>query len=130
MARLIFLWAPPVATMIGMFLVSSQHQVPVPLPGRTDLLAHLTAYGGLTLLLVRACAGGRWAGVTTRALTAAWVVAAAWGVSDEIHQMFVPGRSAGPDDWLADATGAALAVIVSRAAARGIARRRAARDAV
>jgi VanZ family protein len=29
----------------------------------------------------------------------------AYGASDEVHQAFVPGRSADPADWAADALG-------------------------
>ncbi len=35
-------------------------------------------------------------------------LAAAYGLSDEVHQAFVPGRDADVFDWLADVAGAAL----------------------
>ena len=35
-------------------------------------------------------------------------LAAGYGVTDEVHQAFVPGRSPDPLDWLADVVGAAL----------------------
>ena len=43
---------------------------------------------------------------------AAWALlaASAYGATDEFHQLFVPGRSCDVFDWLADTTGAALAV--------------------
>ena len=44
--------------------------------------------------------------------------AAAYGLSDELHQMFVPGRHADPLDWLADVAGAAAAVATCGALAR------------
>ncbi len=45
---------------------------------------------------------------------AAWafVLAAAYGVIDELHQAFVPGRTSSVDDALLDAFGAALPVLV------------------
>ena len=44
-------------------------------------------------------------------------LAAAYGVTDEVHQAFVPGRDADVFDWLADAVGAALgAAFVTRVA--------------
>jgi VanZ family protein len=45
--------------------------------------------------------------------SAAWIavaVASIYGVSDEFHQSFTPGRSVEIADWLADTCGAALAV--------------------
>jgi len=36
------------------------------------------------------------------------LAACALGAADEIHQLYLPGRSAGFDDWLADAFGAVL----------------------
>lgn len=41
----------------------------------------------------------------------AWTLATIFGALDEVHQGFVPGRSRDPMDLLADATGAALAVL-------------------
>jgi VanZ family protein len=34
-------------------------------------------------------------------------IAAVYGIVDEIHQYFVPGRDCSPWDWVADALGAA-----------------------
>ncbi|MDO8519907.1 MAG: VanZ family protein [Deltaproteobacteria bacterium] len=39
-------------------------------------------------------------------------------VLDEIHQMYVPGRSAEAADWVADVSGAALGMILCRAVYR------------
>ena len=40
------------------------------------------------------------------------VIASLYGVSDEIHQIFVPTRSCDPMDWLVDTIAAACAVAV------------------
>ena len=45
-----------------------------------------------------------------RTATFAVFVAAAWGISDEIHQSFVPGRSAEVADAIADMAGAVAGV--------------------
>ncbi|MEX2043905.1 MAG: VanZ family protein, partial [Opitutus sp.] len=42
----------------------------------------------------------------------AFVVAAVFGATDEWHQSFVPGRTSEWADWIADALGAALAVMM------------------
>ena len=48
---------------------------------------------------------------------AALVFCLAWGISDEIHQSFVPGRDSSAEDVAADVTGAALGTLVFMAAA-------------
>lgn len=48
------------------------------------------------------------------------VAASAYGVTDEFHQLFVPGRLCDPSDWLTDTLGASLgagiAVLIARVA--------------
>lgn len=73
--------------------------------------AHLTEYAVLGLLLAR-WLGGQFPGLGRWAAAAAWVACAAYGVSDEVHQAFVPGRDATPVDWLFDALGAFAGVSV------------------
>lgn len=67
-------------------------------------LAHFSEYAVLAVLLALAFAPRR------RVL--AWVipvvVASLYGVTDEVHQLFVPGRTSDPVDWLADTLGACL----------------------
>ena len=43
-----------------------------------------------------------------RACLGAVIGASLYGVSDEFHQLFVPGRMCDPMDWLVDTAGAAL----------------------
>lgn len=43
-----------------------------------------------------------------RACFVAIVCASAYGVTDEIHQLFVPGRMCDPVDWLVDTVGATV----------------------
>lgn len=42
------------------------------------------------------------------------LIASFYGALDEIHQMFVPGRSAELLDWLADFSGSIVAVLITR----------------
>lgn len=39
-------------------------------------------------------------------------IASAYGITDEIHQLFVPGRFCDPADWMVDTCGAALGALV------------------
>lgn len=122
--RVISLWAPVVGFMVLLFLVSAQTTV----RGADlawDKLLHAGAYATLGLLSLRALNGGLRSPQLRPALLAL-LLAVAYGFSDELHQAFVPGRDASVLDWVADAVGAALAVLVvalvstARARARGV----------
>lgn len=100
--------------MGAIFYASSLSAPPTP-ENVSDKTLHLVAYGGLTLLLIRALAGGRWSGVTPRALAVACVLTLTYGVSDEWHQTSTEGRTPELADVAADATGAVLAACVAGA---------------
>lgn len=94
--------------MAFIFGLSSIHNTPS-LPGGSDKDLHALLYAGLSVLLVRALAGHWRARVSATAALTALLIATAYGVSDEIHQRFVPPRQSDPYDVAADATGAAIA---------------------
>ena len=120
----LFLWGPVGLVMAVIFAGSSIPNLER-LPGDiSDHTGHFVAYAGLAAVCVRALAGARWAGVTAGRAAAAWLVSVAYGVSDEWHQRFVPGRTAAVDDLLADALGAAAAGVVLVLFAQLIVRRR------
>lgn len=103
-------WIPPILWMVAIFVVSGQTSPAVP-----DSLAnhngHLIAYAILSALLVRAWSGDRWTRFSGSAGWRGWIVAVVYGMTDEWHQSFVPGRTAAVDDWLADIVGATLGVL-------------------
>ena len=104
----IHLWLPVIVYMAGIFYVSSLHQAP--LPGNvSDKSAHGLAYVGLGLLTTRASARGLPARLSWRAALMAVAIVSAYGASDELHQLFVPGRTADIYDLFADMTGAVAA---------------------
>jgi len=41
-----------------------------------------------------------------------FLVASFYGIFDEVHQMYVPGRSAELKDWIADVAGVLLAIAI------------------
>jgi VanZ family protein len=109
--RRLWLWGPVVAQMVAIFVASSIPNL-TDLPGGiSDHTGHFVGYALLGGLVLRALAAGRLAGVTIRTAAAAWALSALYGVSDECHQLFVAGRTAAVDDWAADATGAAAAIV-------------------
>ena len=90
------------------FLVSSIAHTP-DLGEGTDKNLHALMYGGLGALVSRALAGGWNRRLTMRMALVATVVSGLYGVSDEIHQHFVPPREADVLDVVADTVGAAAA---------------------
>ena len=109
--RVAWLWLPVFVYMAAIFLASATPDPPVP-SDVSDVSLHEAAYFGLTVLLVRALSGGTWRGVTLKVLIAAWVLAVAYGVTDEWHQSFVPNRHAEFRDLVSDAIGAFAATVV------------------
>jgi VanZ family protein len=75
-----------------------------------DKLAHLLVYAALGAFYLLPLSGGRLSGITGRTAGAAIVLSFLYGLSDEVHQMFTPGRSPDILDVVADTAGAALGV--------------------
>jgi VanZ family protein len=101
------------------FLLSSQEKFPTP-PGLSPaflaVLAHFMVFGFLSILVLFAING--LAPVTVRSMALSVVITTAYGISDEIHQAFVPGRQPSGMDVLVNFTGAvvwtAAAFLISR----------------
>ena len=75
-----------------------------------DKLLHAGAYAVLGVLLfnaLRNSSSSSWHTIRTATL-----LSSLYGLSDEFHQSFVPGRQADGWDWLADTTGALLGSIL------------------
>jgi VanZ family protein len=125
--KVIALWGPVLLVMALIFTASSMSDPGTPPGGLSDKGAHLVAYGALGASLVRALSGNRSAGMTVRRILLAAVLATLYGVTDELHQSFVPQRTPDVLDLAADASGglagsaalAAAAKLVAVAAARG-----------
>lgn len=90
--------------MAMLFTLSSFSTLPSPPGGFSFYDVHIAAYAGLAVVTVRALAQGL-RDVTWRAVVGAIVVSTLYGVSDEYHQLFVPGRTFEYFDVAADAIG-------------------------
>ncbi len=100
-------WLPAAAWAATLYWLSSQPQLPelpVAFPG-ADKLLHAGAYALLALTCAFAL---RWPQGARAFLPA--LLATAYGLTDELHQRYVPGRSADLADLFADGGGALLAV--------------------
>jgi hypothetical protein len=108
----VWLWGPVVLQMAIIFAASSIPNLGQLPGGISDKSGHSIGYALLAGLLLRAFARGRLRDVTWRRASAAIILATLYGVSDEFHQVFVPGRSPDRYDVLADCIGATLGVAV------------------
>jgi len=81
-----------------------------------DKIVHLTIYGVLGWLTVRAWADG--SRVSAATLVAVALVSC-FGAFDEWHQQYIPQRSMDILDWAADTTDALMGVIAALASDRG-----------
>lgn len=72
-----------------------------------DKVVHFFCYAGFCFWTAFAC--------NTRSYKRIWLpvlIISLWGVSDEIHQSFVPGRSVSVFDWMADTLGALTGAVI------------------
>jgi VanZ family protein len=90
--------------MAMLFTFSSLSTLPSPPGGFSFYDVHVAAYAGLAATTVRALAKG-FRDVTWRAVLGAIIISTLYGVSDEYHQVFVPGRTFEYFDIAADAIG-------------------------
>ena len=102
------LWGPVAAWMLLIFVLSAQSQLPTPEQRWVDfaleVIAHFALYTILAALLMRALCSkrsGDW-----RAYGLAVFICAAYALSDEFHQSFVPGRKPDGLDIVVDLAGA------------------------
>jgi len=103
-------WWPPALWAAAIFFLSSQSRLPVP-PGPFgwDKLQHFLGYAPGGFVLARALAR-RERGMIPIAL----LLGSLYGMSDEVHQYFVPGRNSDWHDWVADTLGVLLGIIIYR----------------
>lgn len=107
-------WLPVILYMAMLFALSSQSTLPVPPGGLSNYHAHMAAYAGLAVTTVRALASG----LRNPSWTSVWgavIIASLYGVSDEYHQSFVPGRDAEALDLAADAFGSVVGAAAVKA---------------
>jgi VanZ family protein len=102
-------WVPALLWAGAIFVLSSfpGSAYPATTIVHADKAVHCVLYGTLAALCARGLARSR-----PSSLLAVWLAAAAlatvYGMTDEFHQRFVPGRNSDWADVLADAVGAGL----------------------
>jgi VanZ family protein len=114
--QMLWYWVP-VALYAGViFFLSDQshpeeHLSSFLLKGVSDKVLHAVEYAVLGALCYRAFRWGLNGQVAARALIIAIVAASLYGVTDEVHQLFVPFRESSWLDWLADTIGAVIGAL-------------------
>lgn len=116
---------PALMYMGLIFFLSSHSTPPKVFEGVPDYFLHSTGYTLLYVLVYWAHHEGF---VTLDGRGGYWlpaVITVLYGISDEYHQRFVPGRVASLTDVVSDATGAGLGVLIVMALSRLATRARA-----
>lgn len=98
------LWAPAAVWMAAVFAASAQPKLPLQ-DDVPDYLSHSVAYLVLAALWCWGLAKG--GAPTARVVLCAVLASALYGITDEWHQSFVPGRHAEARDVKNDVAGAA-----------------------
>jgi VanZ family protein len=107
----IVLRLPAVFVAAAIWALSSQRTLPMPkgvlgIDKVQHIIAYLVLAGTIALWFPRE----QWAVHRLRTMSVIFTIALAYGVGDEIHQYFVPGRDCNVWDWLADALGAMIGI--------------------
>ena len=116
MVQVFWYWVP-VALYAGViFYLSAQSHPEEQLPSFllkdvSDKVLHGVEYGILAVLCYRAFRWAAGSAVARQAVVLAIVTASAFGLTDEVHQAFVPLRESSWLDWLADTVGATIGAI-------------------
>ena len=113
--RFLIFWFPVIAYCVIIFIGSAMEK---PLPEtdipQLDRFLHAVEFGGLCFLLIRALKGS-FAEMPRRTM---FIIAVSctvlYGASDEIHQMFVPGRVSSIIDLLFDSLGALIIGLIKK----------------
>lgn len=106
-----------IATLLycgALFVLSANPTPPQPqvLPPGADKVAHALLYAGLAAVVSVGIRRGPRAASPRLQFWAPFLFAALYGVSDEVHQLFVPNRMFEVADIVADASGALVAQLV------------------
>lgn len=108
---------PPLVYCGVIFLLSAMEspQIPGPdLPHR-DKVLHALLYAPLGALFNRMFHELQWPQATAVRVVISILLTVLYGVGDEIHQAFVPGRTPSPADAAADFTGALIGTLAYQA---------------
>ena len=118
-------WGPALLVMVTIFAFSATPVDDLPRFGLVDLLVkkggHMAGYALLALACLRGFDTRTWNKISSTGRHSFWLafgLTLAYALTDELHQVFTPGRHASLMDVGVDAAGAALALWVANVSAR------------
>ena len=111
--KVYLVYVPLIIYWIMLFTATSLPASNLPSVAVSDKIKHFSAFFGLSVLLsLTLLYQSKILFFKKYFLAAALVISSIYGLLDEIHQSFVPGRNSEFLDWVADSLGAAVGVFV------------------
>ena len=111
--KVYLVYVPLVIYWIFLFIATSLPAAHVPSFAVSDKIKHFSAFFGLSVLLSLTLLYQSKVLLFKKYFpAAALIISSIYGLLDEIHQSFVPGRNSEFLDWVADSLGAAAGVFI------------------
>lgn len=111
--KVYLVYVPLILYWILLFTATSLPAANVPSIAVSDKIKHFSAFFGLSVLLSLTLLYQKKVLLFKKYfLAAAVIITSFYGLLDEIHQSFVPGRNSEFLDWVADSLGAAAGVLL------------------
>ena len=108
--KFISVYLPLIIYWLILFAATTLPAQAVPKTGISDKIEHLLGYFCLTFLLSNLLYfQNKKEKIKKFPITAALIIVAFYGVVDELHQYFIPGRFCDINDWIVDVIGAVIA---------------------
>ena len=108
MIKKVLKWCPSLfIAACNFYLSSREHIEHMPSFWNADKVVHFFCFAAFSFWTAFAC--------NIKTFRQTWIptlIISAWAVTDEIHQSFVPGRSASVLDWVADTIGAFVGAVI------------------
>lgn len=111
--KVYLVYVPLIVYWIMLFIATTVPVSNLPSVAVSDKLKHFGAFLGLSVLLsLTLIYQNKILLFKKYFMIAAFIISSIYGLLDEIHQSFVPGRNSEFLDWFADSVGAAVGVII------------------
>ena len=111
--KVLLVYSPLIVYWLILFTATSLPVEKLPSIGLSDKVNHLLAYFVLSVFVYLTLLFQRKSKFLFKyAPAATLIISTFYGITDELHQLLIPGRSAEVLDWMADAIGAILGILL------------------